>query len=161
MAFFDHNLPLLADIPPAFQPRYRAVSWGCSFCFHAVALAVVAVLLRELPKAPTPAYRMEILLSDFQAGTDQVTPSDSQGEADPATSPETTAFTEDSSPVVPSLSPSTHSASSEMVEQQALSDPIVQRRVPPVTHATPAQQATSLSSPANDPDPIRSHGQRP
>jgi periplasmic protein TonB len=156
MAFSDHNLTLPADISPTFQPRYRVVSWGCSFCFHAVALAVAAVLLRELPKAPTPVYRMEILLSDPQAETDQVTPFDPQGEDDPATPPETTALTEDSSPVVPP-SPSIRSASSEMVEQHALSEPsIVQRRVQHVTPVPQAQQATGLSSPASDPAPIGS-----
>ena len=133
MAFFDHNRALLAGISPAFQSRYRVVSWGCSFCFHAVALAVAAVLLRELPKTPIPVYRMEILLSDPQAETDSMTPQ------------ETTALAEDSSPVVPAPSPSIRSDSDE-VGQPALSEPSIVQRT--------AQQSTNAFSPASDSVPV-------
>ena len=156
MTFSNHSRALLADISPVFQPRYRVVSWGCSFCLHAVALTVAAMLLRELPKTPIPVYRMEILLSDPQAETDTVAPSDTQGEADPTTPQETAALAEDSSPVVPAPSPSIRS-DSDIVEQPALSEPsIVQRRAQRVTPAAQTQQSTNVSSSASDPVPVES-----
>jgi len=136
MAFLDHNHALLADIPPAIQSQDRALSWACSVCFHTVALAVAAVLLRELPQTPTPVYRMEFLLTDPHSEADQATSPDPQSSADSVAPQETTALTEDSSPVVPPPSPSTQSASAEVVE--------------------PHPQTTKRSSATSDPVPINS-----
>ncbi len=145
MAFLDHNRTLLADIPPALQSQDRALAWACSACFHTVALAVsamAAVGLRELPKAPAPAARLEILLTDTQQAAEQATAADSQDQADQAAYQEAAAHTEASSPVVPHLSSSIQSASEEVVP------------------AIPAQQTADLSSamreivPVDSPMPI-------
>ncbi|MDN5940530.1 MAG: TonB family protein [Nitrospira sp.] len=157
MASLDYNRALLADIEPALQSQDRTYSWACSVCFHTLALAVAAVLLRELPQAPAPVYRMEILLSDTQNEAEQATASDPQGEAAPGRDQEIADLLEDSSRVLASLSPSIRSASSEMVEQHALSEPsIVQRTAQRVTPAARAQQSTNVSSSASDPVPVES-----
>lgn len=161
MAFLDHNRTLLADIPPAFQSQDRALAWACSVCFHTVALAMTAmasVSLRELPKAPTPVARLEILLTDAQQVAEQATATDSQDQADPTAPQETTAPTEYSSPVAPPLSPSIQSASVEVVQQHPLSEPstVVHQTAQRPTPPAPAQQTTDMSSAMRDPVPVDS-----
>lgn len=142
---------------PTQQPRHQLSAWSVSFSIHATLLAGAVAFLHDLPRLEPPVYRMEILLSDPQAETDQVTPSDPQGEAVPGRDQEIADLLEDSSRVLASLSPSIHSTSEEVVEQHALSEPsIVQRRVQHVTPAAPTQQSTNVSSSASDPVPVES-----
>lgn len=149
MVFSDHNRALVADIPPAFPSRYRILGWGCSFCLHAMALAAVTSLLRELPQAPAPVYRMEFLLTDPQSDADQATSSDPQSAADPVTPQEAGALPEDLSQVVASPSPSMSSTTEEVLEQRPLSEPaIVQQTIRHVTPAARAQHTPNSSSAA-------------
>ncbi|MCP9440801.1 MAG: TonB family protein [Nitrospira sp.] len=139
MAFSNQTPTLLAGIPQALPPQDRALSWACSICFHTLALAVAAVGLRGLPPTPAPVYRMEILLSEAQHDTEQVTATDPQGETEPTAPHETTALTEDSSPIVPASSP-----------------PVIQRTAQRITARTPAPQTAEVSSTVSDPFPIES-----
>lgn len=151
------QLLLEAGVFPPDQSPHAVTAWGISLCVHAVALAVAASLLRELPQAPTPMYRMEFLLTDPQSEAEQTAPSDSQGEAVPGTDQEIADLLEDSSRVLASLSPSIRSASEKVVEPQPISEPsIVQRTVQHVPPVTPAQQPTTASSSASDPAPVES-----
>ena len=148
MAILDHNHTILADIPPAAQSQDRAFAWACSVCVHTLALAVAfvaAVGLRELPQAPAPVARLEILLSESQHEAEQATATDPQGRTDPATHQETDVLTEDSSPITPSPSPSIKSEPSQVVKQ-----PESHR----VAAATPAQPAPAMSSAADYPLPV-------
>jgi protein TonB len=100
---------------------------------------------------------MEFLLTDPHSEADQATSPDPQSAADPVTPQETTALTEDSSPVAPSPSPSTQSASAEVVQHHLLSKPSnIPQTVQHGTPAAPAQHATDLSSATSDPVPIGS-----
>lgn len=150
MAYSSHTRTLLAGIPPTFQPRCRVWSWGSSFCVHAVVVAVAASLLRDLPQAPTPAYRMEFLLTDPQNVPDTVAPRE----------PHPT--TENSSPTVPSRAPATSTSSVRMIEQRSRAEPSIVHRTmsqaatPAVTqHEMSASVTTSESTPVERPTPIQ------
>ena len=139
MAISNHTALLSTGIPQVLPAQDRALIWVGSLCFHTLALAVAsvaAVSFREVPPAPAPMARLEILLTDAQQEVDQATATDSQSQVDPTTPPETAAIAEDSSPIV-----------------QASSPPVIQRTAQRVTAHTPSPQTAEMSSTVNDPLP--------
>lgn len=142
MAISDHAALCSSGIPQCLPLPDRALSWAWSACFHTLALAAVSlafVALREPPQTPTVISRIEIRLSQAPSAVEQSATTPSQAQLDSTTPHETAALTEDSSPIVPTSSPST-----------------VQRAAQRVTTETPPQQTTDRSTEPTDQFPVES-----
>jgi protein TonB len=137
---FAHLPPLLPGTPQVLPLQDRALTWACSACFHALALAaasLTSVALREPPKDPPVLSRIEIRLSKTQSAAEQSAATVSPAEADPPTPHETAALAEDTLPVVPA-------PSSSNVNRTA--QPVTTKTPPPHSLDRPTQTRDQLSA---------------
>ncbi|MBX3303865.1 MAG: TonB family protein [Nitrospira sp.] len=162
MVFFNHTALLLSGIPQVLPSQDRALTWACSACFHTLALAVAsvaAVSLREAPPAPAPVVHLEILLTDVQQEAEQATATDSPAQTDTTTLQETIALTEDSSPIVPTSSPSmvrrtTQRITAETPPSQTTDRPTEISDQFPVESSESIEHPSELSASVSEPDPL-------
>ena len=136
------------------QPRRLTSAWGVSLCVHAIIVATAAVLLRDLPEFPPPAYRMELLLQSSADITDAPSASQSTAAAarphhEPAASKSRAVEPRPDSPSATIHQPLIQSTPVTRIERDIVSSTAVHTSTPVIT-SRPIEQRIETSPTINE-----------